>query len=138
MRMADPAAALAKSAGLALKSQNPLHHSSGVAVGSTEIHQLMGPPDCGHHGTFDPFDGRGLLLQLANQPVSQLPVIRRGASESTSSEQPLASRSGGEEERESFDSLGRGHRLVQRSLMGGAPPRMHCYQVARMESTSSR
>ena len=64
--MADPAAALTKSAGLPLKSQDPVHHSSTVALGCTEIHELMSPPDGGHHRGFDPLDRRGLLLQPAN------------------------------------------------------------------------
>ena len=74
--MANPAAALAESAGLTLKSQDPLHHSNAVALGRTEIHELMGPPDRGHHRAFDPLDGRGLLLQLANQAVHQLDLFQ--------------------------------------------------------------
>ena len=64
--MANPAAALTKSAGLPLKSQDPVHHSSTVALGCTEIHELMDPPDGGQHRGFDPLDGGGLLLQPAN------------------------------------------------------------------------
>ena len=86
MGMANPAAALAESAGLTLKSEDPLHQSSAVALGSPEIHELMGPPDHGHHRAFDPLDGRGLFLQLANQAVHQLPIIGRGRSEGAPSE----------------------------------------------------
>src|SRR3954451_2905206 len=117
MGMANPAAALAEGTGLALKSQDPLHHSSAVALGSTEIHELMGPPDRGHHRALDPFDGRGLLLQLANQALHQLRIIGSGASESTSSEQALAGGSGCEEEGKAFDSLACGHRWVQKFLI---------------------
>src|SRR3954470_53954 len=121
--MTNPAAALAESAGLTLKPQDPLHHSTGVALGSTEIHELMCPPDRGHHRPFNSFDGRGLLLQLADQAVPQLPIVRRGTSESLPSEKALAGGSGGEEKGEAFDSLGRGRRWVQKSLMlGGASP----------------
>src|SRR3954465_9990843 len=121
--MANPAAALAESAGLILKCQDPLHHSSAVALGRTEIHELMGPPDRGHHRAFDLLDGRGIFLQLADQAVHQLAIIGRGTSESTSSEQALAGGSGREEEGEAFDSLGCWHRWVQKSLMlGGGTP----------------
>src|SRR4051812_13332236 len=136
--VANPAAALVESTGLTLKSQDPLHHPTAVPLGSTEIHQLMGPPDRGHYCAFDLFDSRGLLLQLANQAVLQLSIIRRGTGERTSSKQALAAGSGGEEEGEACDSLGYGHRWVQKSLMLGGQPRLHRYQVARMESTSSR
>jgi hypothetical protein len=121
--MADPAAALAESSGLTLKSQDPLHHSIAVALGGTEIHELMGSPDRWHRGRLGPFDGRGLLLQLANQMLHQLLIIGSEASQGASSQQALAGGSGGEEEGEAFDSLGCGHRWVQKGLMfGGSTP----------------
>ena len=107
--MADPAAALTESAGLTLKWQNPVHHSSTVALGRTEIHELMGPPDGGHHRAFDPLNGRGFRVQLENQALPQLAIIGRRGSKGAPSEQALAGGSGCEEERESLDSLGCRH-----------------------------
>ncbi len=83
----------------------------------------MGPPDRGHHRALDPFDGRRLLLQLADQTLHQLLLIGSRASEGASSQQALAGGSGGEKEGEALDSLGCGHRWVQKGLMfGGGTP----------------
>ena len=114
--MADPAAALAESSRLTLKSQDPLHHATAVA-GSIEIHQFMGPPDCGYRRPLSPFDGRGLLPQLASQMLHQLFIIGSRAGQGASSQQALAGGSRGEEEGEAIDTLGCGGRWVQKGLM---------------------